>query len=575
MKRIMLIALSIVLLLCAFPTTASADSDVWDGRTSEEFSGGSGTADDPYLIANGAQLYYLSLNCGDTAYKSAYYKITNDIDLGNKRFSPISSFSGTLDGDGHEIDGLKIISSGSTYAGLILSGDGCQIKNLTLNGSVQGASYAGAFVGYLEASTISNCVNNCTVTSSNQAAGGIAGVIHTEYYLSILVTVSPSHFVHCVNNGNISGSEAGGIVGSRVYGDKGYVKNQCTFNDCVNRGTITGKSRVGGIAGMVVCFQMNRCVNVGTINGTLTSTSNGRGYIGGLIGWSRAGDVWNQNMHQTDWYPSSTSDSYNAGSILYNGDYYYAGGIWGDSGSYRNTINRCYNVGVVTASSTYSDISSEKNYVTCNNVYYLSGVNPGATNPDGAVGNSAEDMTLPAGFSGFNFNSVWGWDSDNVYPYPILKSIGVLRKYSATMNNYTDGAAVLSGINNGADYFGNIAFTVSCENSCVVAYSTDGGETYTKLVAEGESGSGSRNFTVNITTETTIFIALLGDVDLNGTVNRMDATKFSRYMAEWEGYTVNNLTADINNDGKITRPDATLLSRYIAEWDDAVSMFTW
>lgn len=40
-------------------TTAFADSDAWDGRTSENFSGGDGSETSPYQIANGAQFYFL------------------------------------------------------------------------------------------------------------------------------------------------------------------------------------------------------------------------------------------------------------------------------------------------------------------------------------------------------------------------------------------------------------------------------------------------------------------------------------------------------------------------------------
>ena len=93
--------------------------------------------------------------------------------------------------------------------------------------------------------------------------------------------------------------------------------------------------------------------------------------------------------------------------------------------------------------------------------------------------------------------------------------------------------------------------------------------------APDEGETGYRYFTVDVTTETTIFIALLGDVDLNGEVTRTDATKFSRYIAEWDGYTVNELTADINNDGKVERTDATRLSRFIAEWDEMLEYFKW
>ncbi len=60
---------------------------VWKGDTAEEFAGGSGTPQDPYLIENGAQLYKMvkeysnASGAADAQNKPEYFKITNDIYL--------------------------------------------------------------------------------------------------------------------------------------------------------------------------------------------------------------------------------------------------------------------------------------------------------------------------------------------------------------------------------------------------------------------------------------------------------------------------------------------------------------
>lgn len=61
-----------------------------------------------------------------------------------------------------------------------------------------------------------------------------------------------------------------------------------------------------------------------------------------------------------------------------------------------------------------------------------------------------------------------------------------------------------------------------------------------------------------------------GDVNNDGVINIKDATLLRRYVAEWDGVTVNMLAADVNRDGVVNIKDATILRRYVAEWDDIV-----
>ena len=58
MKRTRFFTLLLALLLCVsvLCMTAYAESDAWDGRTSEAFADGDGSERNPYQIANGAQL---------------------------------------------------------------------------------------------------------------------------------------------------------------------------------------------------------------------------------------------------------------------------------------------------------------------------------------------------------------------------------------------------------------------------------------------------------------------------------------------------------------------------------------
>ena len=100
-----------------FAKNASSDvpEGVWSGKAQAPTTG-SGTEDNPILLENGEQLYYVLQNGNQTAGK--YYKITKDIVLnvteGDDWYEDANNwyptyqqpFQGVLDGDGHIIKGL-------------------------------------------------------------------------------------------------------------------------------------------------------------------------------------------------------------------------------------------------------------------------------------------------------------------------------------------------------------------------------------------------------------------------------------------------------------------------------------
>ena len=74
---------------------------------------GAGTADDPYLISTENDLRTIDNNL------QAHYSLSNSITMTSENWSPIAlsaAFSGTFDGNGYTISGLKV--SSVNYAGL-------------------------------------------------------------------------------------------------------------------------------------------------------------------------------------------------------------------------------------------------------------------------------------------------------------------------------------------------------------------------------------------------------------------------------------------------------------------------
>ena len=105
---------------------------VWDGTKADAFAGGTGTADDPYLIATGAQLYKMVAEYSNAATTkgsvntATHFKLTADIYLNDvdsiiwsdgsslNGYVPtqwfdssiVAPFNGTIDGNGHVVYGL-------------------------------------------------------------------------------------------------------------------------------------------------------------------------------------------------------------------------------------------------------------------------------------------------------------------------------------------------------------------------------------------------------------------------------------------------------------------------------------
>ena len=407
MKRLISALLCLALLLSMAPVfgASAAAGTAWDGRTSEAFAGGSGTAEDPFQIANGAQLYQLALIAGDstmasnvyTATKDTCYVLTANIDMGNKIFPGIAYFSGTLDGAGYRIYNLNIKNTATDYTGLVRSGAKCTLRNLTVEGTISGTKYTGGIAGELTSgSTLANCTNYCTVSGSERT-GGICGY-------------SVAKITGCRNMGTVSGSSyVGGIVGFTY----------ALVTSCVNMGAVTGSSsNVGGVVGY--CDTSNTaysslCVNAGEVKGY--------NYVAGICGYI---------------YLGSFENCYNIGKITATyGSAYTCGIAYYDYNS-KGYVRLCYNAGTLSGGSTRYGVS---NY--CRSYcYYLSGTasSSGYSSSYYAVKLTAEEMTSAGAFIGFDFLNTWTWDNTGAYDFPILKNIGlVLTPCSEDTHQWNEG----------------------------------------------------------------------------------------------------------------------------------------
>jgi len=226
-----------------------------------------------------------------------------------------SMFTGTYDGNGNKIIGLKIDRKSSTHLFVGLFGDvgGGKIKNLGIKG--------GSFRG------------------ESTSAGSSSGI----YIGSIAGWVWDGEITNCYNTGNVfstlfNQSSAGGIVG---YCSSFYKK--CTITNCYNTGQVSsyapGSSNAGGIAGESGGSIITNCFNTGNVSSTSEGTS--------FFAASPAGGIAGHSAYDV------ISDSYNTGnisSVCTGGSPSHSGGIAGRSCS---VIKNCYNTGYIYSTSPF------------------------------------------------------------------------------------------------------------------------------------------------------------------------------------------------------------------------------
>ncbi len=203
------------------------------------FSGGAGTEEDPYKIADLDDLIGLSDNSGYWG-SGTYFIQTANIDASSTSgmnsgagFSPIgngsTSFGGNYNGQNYTISGLTI-DRDQNYVGLF--GRGGTISNLgVVNCSISNASgnYTGALVG--RGGTVTNCYSTGTVSGASHVGGliGYWGSAESCYssanvtgfiYVGGLMGTGGSAS-NCYAMGNVSSivSTDGGLIGSLEVGD--------------------------------------------------------------------------------------------------------------------------------------------------------------------------------------------------------------------------------------------------------------------------------------------------------------------------------------------------------------------
>ena len=333
------------------------------------FTGGNGTAEDPYQIAD---WYHLD---NVRNYLSSYFILTDDLDSDSigytelvsvsanegKGWQPIagnSTFDGNFDGQGYDICDLFINRPDESQVGLFgVLGDAGTIENVGVNGNVTGQSNVGGLVGQ----------NEGTVNNSN-ATGRVIG-----------------------------DNNVGGLVGQDFNGS--------TVTNSYATGNVTGDSNVGGLVG----WNKNGAVNNSFATGRVIGTSN----IGGLVGKNSAAS----NI-------AATSNSYATGPVI--GDD-IVGGLVGKNDK-TGSVTDSYSTGSVTGSTNTGGLIG-KNQGTVNNSFWDTETSGQSSSPGGTPKTTAQmkdfdtfndagwDITTVDDADDRDANYIWNIVDDVTYPF--------------------------------------------------------------------------------------------------------------------------------------------------------------
>lgn len=296
------------------------------------FSGGTGEASDPYIIANARDFKYISKYCAEgyadgsisaDDFLKATYKQTADINFKGADLSEYmiggadTPFTGTYNGS--KTESTQYTLSNFTISGSPSGNEGvapfkavnnATLQNISISGAeVTGGKFTAGLVGYANGASLT--ITGCSISSSTISASGdygAAGLIgglyagtvsscsgkdltigatNTEgnkrYYGGLISYArgTTTTISKCSLNGTttVNGTPAyfGGIAGQTN-------EDGTTITGCENHSDISGAGNfAGGIVGIKTKGSIEGCTNDGSVGGAQ--------YVGGIAGSNAAGNI--------------------------------------------------------------------------------------------------------------------------------------------------------------------------------------------------------------------------------------------------------------------------------------------
>lgn len=397
-----------------------------------QYSGGSGTSANPYLISTAQDLIDLSETVTDF---DKHFLQTNDINMsitgslnGGLGFKPIGDFMaptcfvGTYDGGNHKIIDLYIDRPNQVGVGLFgyfgNAGNGT-IRNVVLEANnsfyVNGQSRVGALVGMTQSGLIENCsVEYCAIQGDSDV-GGLAGQINSTLVSNCRVIISSISSFSTTLSMNV-----GGLVGSALDAQivqsytSGYGLNFQFSSSGSGQGNVFGRSNVGGVVGILQGEStVNECFS--TMHIIASTVTIGHNALAGIVG-----RIQNSN--------NVISNSYFHGAVKGGNR---IGGLVGVNDNTANSIINSYVVAQIdmNANEKGAFVGGGAIPNTLTNNFYSNVINSGLNaffhnttpNPAGISGMTRAQMKTEATYSNANWAIPTIWQISNCtnsgYPY--------------------------------------------------------------------------------------------------------------------------------------------------------------
>lgn len=346
-------------------------------------SGGSGTVEDPYLIATAQDLDSVRYYMGE----GVYFRQIADIDLGVSPWSdgegwvpigtypePNAPFTGYYDGNGFAVNYLTMRSTAAGYKGLFGANAGTVIALRVENAAISDHGSRCGILAGMNLGNIEHCSSSGTI-STDHAGGRIGGLCawNSGLIASCFSTADVTLF-------DTEGSE--GVAGGLAASNMGDIR------DCYAVGTVRGTYKTGGLVGQ----------SGGNITESYAAGDMVSGYIssGGLAGLQQGGLIG--NCYATP----DVEASYNSGGlagILLHGDIY-------DSYSLGEVFGHANAGGLVGYAFGHTVTNSCWDMERSRILHSAAG-----------EGKNADEMLMdPSTFTGWNTEAYWRIES-GIYPY--------------------------------------------------------------------------------------------------------------------------------------------------------------
>lgn len=367
-KRLLSICLVLALCLTCVPS-ALAVGDV-------HFSGGDGTPSSPYLISNAQDLFDLAeeVNNG-TSYERQYFRLTKDIDLEGKAWTPIGDrldqdvFLGTFDGNDRTVSGLRVEEAyGSVglfgFVGMMSRNITAEVKNLNVVGSVSVARtpanfYVAGIAGFVgDGAKITNCSFEGTITATIKSGQSGQGTSKTVLIGGIAGYNFGTISKCTVSNSAVSGTNESAEADNDVYvagiaaNNTGGTISECAVNNSIITGTNNSNNQASqSLAGGIAAF--NTFSFLGNIKGTIENCKVTGGSVStvGTVKVSSVGGIAAVNEGTVTGCSNSASVTGNNALPIAQEVSLGSGGV---VGSNKHLVEGCSNSGSVTGNGLFT-----------------------------------------------------------------------------------------------------------------------------------------------------------------------------------------------------------------------------